>query len=264
MMKFAHELGVRGFDVSMNKHVVNAFRSLKSSYPAAIGIGNPNWRCGIKLGETDLRDIGDVVAKTLFKQKLSATQLREISEMPENRRIRWFGTSEDSTILSDEDVRNIYLDEVAYRKNLDILAGAVEFVLVGTDYADWLIPLNRVDILLRMIEIIREYGLVPISVSHWTSVTIPVLDQMNVAGHWIYLNKLEQLLSQNGAHNAIRTARKPITAFRVLAGTLLLQDMEDAFAYLKRLGIQNVVLGADAEDTYKSKMYKMREVYGLT
>lgn len=245
VMLRAYELGVRGFDVSLNPHVIGAFRLLKQSHPDTVAIGNPNWECGIKLGDVSIDVLRDRFRKTLLNQVFTPEQMEGIKKMPEDRQKRWFLAAGDAEVLTADEIAGIHLDEPTYRSKLEMLRGVADYVLVGTDYADWLIPLGRSNILGRMSELVRQCGFVPLSISHYTSITLPTLDTMDFEGHWVYLNRREQLLSSGSALQAVRGAIHPITAFRTLGGGALIGDSAGAFEYLKNAGVRSIVVGAE-------------------
>lgn len=263
VMDSAYQLGVKGFDISLNSHVINAYQRLKQLHPDVIAIGNPNWRCDIKLGDNLVCDLAPRFRKTLLDRVFTPQQVEAVNQLSPKRRRRWFDADEDVRILSETEVADIHLDEPMYRAKLDQLAGVVDFALIGTDYADWLIPLGRIDVLSRMVKIVREYGFTPISVSHWASITLPVLDQMEFVGHWVYLNNQEQLLSSAEAEAAIRRAEQPITAFRVLAGGAAVNDVESAIEYLKDVGVQSIVIGADDSSQLAESVPVIKRALGL-
>ena len=261
MMQQAYKLGVKGYDISLNTHVIEAFKRLKELHSDVVAIGNPNWRCGIKLGDTIIYELGARFKKTILTRFFTPEQVNEIHQLPEERQKRWF-LAEDADVLSGDEIKGVYLDEATYRAKLESFVGVTNYILIGTDYADWLIPIGRKDILARMSELAREYGFVPLSISHWASITLPALEEMDFEGHWIYLNKMEQLLSADKVHDAVKGARHPITAFRVLGGGALVSNMEDAFTYLKRLGIASIVIGAETTDQLETSIPILNNVFG--
>ena len=115
------------------------------------------------------------------------------------------------------------------QSNIDKIKENCDFCLVGTVFADWLPLLERTDILQDMIALVRENGLIPLSIHHWTSLVLPLLDKLDVAGHWTYINKAWQLLNEDDAIRAIQQSPKPITAFKAL----LSRKKEDIEAYLE-------------------------------
>lgn len=244
IMEKAYLLGVRGYDVSLNDHVIEAVRKLKGKYADVTIYGNPNWRGGVMLGNATLHDLKTTLVRTIYSRRFTPEQRSEVNQMAEDRRRRWALSGESQQTLSETDVANITLDDAAFVSNLKKMEGTADYGLVGTDYADWLIPLGRSDVLHRMIELTRRQGLRPLSISHWASITLPQLDVMDVEGHWIYLNKSEQLFSRESALAAIRDVQKPVTAFRVLGGGTLSADLSGALTFIRQQGIRSIVIGA--------------------
>lgn len=260
IMRVSYELGIRGFDISLNAHVIEAFKLMKEKYPDIVGIGNPNWKCGIKLDDVMLDDLSDRVRCTLTN--IYSSEVRaEINNYSEKRKKRWFLPSNDVRALDADEIEQICLDESLYRSKLEMLSDVVDYILIGTDYADWLVPLGREDILARMSIIVRKYELLPLSVSHHASITLPVLDTMDFEGHWIYLNQVEQLLSESSVRNTLKRIRHPVTAFRVLGGGQLANDLETSIEYIRSMGIQDIVVAAETAEQIKETMSVVNEIY---
>lgn len=211
-----YKFGFRGFDVSMSEQVIRCFRQLKEKYPDCIGIGNPNWNCGIMLDTIPLRKAAPRIKAHLFTQVFSADEQAAIAQLSPEQQAGWFAYPAEAIPLTDHDIARITVDEQAYQANLDRLKSLCEFCLVGTVFADWLPLLDREDILRTLIQRIRASGMIPLSIHHWTSLVLPQLDTLDVAGHWTYLNKAWQFLAEQDALHAIRHASKPVTAFSVL------------------------------------------------
>lgn len=260
VMQRAYALGVRGFDVSLSDHVINAAAQLRLKHPDVVVIGNPNWQCGIKLGDVGIETLRDRFRKTLLV-KLSPKQREEVKQIPPMQHQRWFGAADDATALTDNDVSAIYLDKERYFSNLSKLRGVADYILVGADYADWLIPLGRTDILAQMADIVRRQGLRPLSLSHFASITLPALDDMGFEGHWIYLNQGEQLLSSAGVLRVLQETIRPVTAFRTLGGGALTGDVAGAFRYLRNSGVTSVVVGAESPNQLDSTIPTLINVF---
>lgn len=264
MMGHAYELGARGFDVSLNSHVIKAFRRFKALHSDAVGIGNPNWRCGIKLADADICDLRDRILKSIRARYLTASQIEEIAKLDAGRQRRWFFESDDTMMpLDAEEVRQIYLDEAVYKSKLEMLRGLTDYLLIGTDYADWLIVLVRNDILQRMTRLASECGFRLLSISHWASITLPELDRMGFEGHWTYFNKDEQLLSTDSARASVAACMHPVTAFRTLSGGALAGDLQSAFEYLRAAGIASAVIGAEEPSQLTNTIPVLKTVFGI-
>lgn len=251
MMKCAISYGIAGFDLStMSENVLRAFQRLKYLVgDDAIGIGNPNWRCGYKLGDQHLKDIKPRIIRTLVENCISVADLRKIERLADKTRDFWFGFDSATHPLSPSEVRAIHIEESEWISRLNRLADLADFCLIGADYADWMLLLGRQDLLRWQIATIRQHGMVPVSVCHWTSLSLPKLDRMEVAAHWTLGNLEQMYLSTASAISAIRKRRKPVTCFRILRGIERPRGIASAIAWLRDVvGASSVVVGVDNED----------------
>lgn len=233
--------GFRGYDISMSDQVIACFTRLKEKYPDCIGIGNPNWDCGVMMGTKPLRDMRPRINASLFTHVFSAREKAAIAQLGQEQRETWFAYPTEARPLTSQEIADICVDEETYQANLERIKDICEFCLVGTVFADWLPLLGRGDLLHALIQRIRENGLIPLSIHHWTSLVLPLLDDLDVAGHWTYINKAWQFLSEDNALQAIHQSPKPITAFKVLLSRRQ-EDVEAYFEYAFR------VVKADAVD----------------
>ncbi|MCP4629928.1 MAG: hypothetical protein GY850_41440 [bacterium] len=222
-----YQRGFRGYDISMSDPVIACFIQLKEKYPDCIGIGNPNWDCGLMIGKRKLREIHPRINAHFFKHVFSVKEKAAISQLCPDQREVWFSYPSEATPLTSQEIASIYVDEEKYQANLDKIKEICEFCLVGTVFADWLPLLGRQDILRDVIALVRDNKLIPLSIHHWTSLVLPLLDELDVAGHWTYLNKACQFLTEGDAIQAIQHSQKPITAFKAL----LSREKEDIEAY---------------------------------
>ena len=135
-----------------------------------------------------------------------------------------------------------------YQANVDRIKDSCDFCLVGTVFADWLPLLGRIDILEQMIVRVRESGLVPLSVHHFTSLVLPKLDELDVAGHWTYINSNWQLLSEEAALEAIHRSDKPITSFSALVSGSE-KEIEASLDYLfNHVKVDSINFGVETAD----------------
>ncbi|MBF0106423.1 MAG: hypothetical protein HQM16_13990 [Deltaproteobacteria bacterium] len=245
VMRAAYQRGVRGFDVSMNQHVIDAYTRLRTEHADAISIGNPNWLCGVKLGDTDIYLLRDRILKTLKERCFTENHWAAIRSLPADRRQRWFEARSQQSALTPEEIADIYLDEDVFRAKLTLLEKSADYLAMGSDYSEWLFLLGRGDIVRRMFAVAGEYNMIPLSLSHWGSVTLPEFSSYPVDGHWVYINQSESLLDQDTVVRMIRESPLPVTAFWALGGGVLAGRMEAAFRYLKESGVASVVVGIE-------------------
>lgn len=239
MMKASYDLGVRGFDISCRYNLIEAFRQLKSIYPDAIGIGNPNWKGGYKLGSEHLWDVKDRVISTIIYYSKCGTGMSAETHHFEKY------LNQGATILTKPEIKNIRIDESIWLDRLKQLRGLVDFCLIGADYADWMCGLDRLDLLRWQIAAVRSSGMIPVSVSHWADVTIPLLDQEDFAAHWIYADRNGMFMNHESAVDAVRGASKPITAFKILGQGRLAANIVPNISWLKSLGVKSFLFGLD-------------------
>lgn len=255
IMRLSYEFGVRGFDISCRFNLINAFKQLKECFPEVIGIGNPNWLCGYKLHNTHLWDIKDRIILTII-QKLSRENesvKKILATIPETHRFR-FIIKKETHPLTDDEIQQIYIDQEIWFDRINSLRGITDFCVIGSDYADWMCALNRLDLLRWQIESVRKNGMIPISVSHWASITIPLLDKEDFGAHWIYANRAWTYLDSESAATAIRAASKPITAFKILSYIRLPDEIESTICWLKNLGVKSFIVGLENPEQVKSTL----------
>jgi len=253
ILKYAYEHGIRTFDVSVCPNFIKAYNDfLQYTNGDTTGIGNPNWKCGFKLKDQDLWNIQDRIRKTLLKKYFSEEERKCIFSLPKVIQKRWFLPSKEKPILSVKEVSDMYLDEKQFEKNLKMLKGLVKIVVFGSDYLEWLIKLNRLDLIKQGLEIIRNAGFTPWSISHWPSVTAPIIRDLPFEGHWIHYNELEQLIVPNRALESIKQLSEPITVFRVLSYGLLSDKFQQAVKFvINSLHPDNIVIGIRSIDDIK-------------
>jgi hypothetical protein len=250
ILKYAYDQGICTFDVSVCSNFINAFNDfLQYTNGDVTGIGNLNWKCGFKLNNQDLWDIQNRIRRTLLKKYFTVEERKCISSLPEVIQKRWFLPNREEPILTKKEVSDIYLDEKQFEKNLKTLNGLVKIVIFGSNYLEWLTKLNRLDLIKQGLEIIRNAGFTPWSISHWPSVTAPIIRDLPFEGHWIHYNKLEQLIIPDQAFESIRQLSKPITVFRVLSCGLLSDKFQQAVQFvINSLYPDNLVIGIHSID----------------
>lgn len=245
ILKYAYDQGIRTFDVSVCPNFIKAYDDfLQYTKGDITGIGNPNWKCGFKLKGQDLWIIQDRIRRTLLEKHFTEEERKYIFSLPEAIQKRWFLPSEENPILTLKEISDIYLDVGQFEKNLKMLKELVKIVLYGSNYLEWLIKLNRLDLIEQGLKIIKNAGFIPWSISHWPSVTAPVLRDLPFEGHWIHYNELEQLIVPDQALESIKQLSKPITIFRVLSFGLLSDKFQQAVQFaINSLHPDNLVIG---------------------
>jgi len=77
IMEKCYQLGVRGFDMSVKKEVINSFKTIKKKHPDAVGIGNPNWKCGVHLNSKPLMEMSDRILSTMYQIHLKSQLMQQ-------------------------------------------------------------------------------------------------------------------------------------------------------------------------------------------
>lgn len=247
IMRMSYKYGIRGFDISCRFNLINAFKHLKEHHSDAIGIGNPNWLCGYKLDDTHLWDIRDRVILTII-QKFSREDesvKKILATIPESLRLERFLTKKDVSPLTDDEVNQICIDQDIWFDKINSLRGVVDFCAIGSDYGEWMCALDRHDLIRWQIKTVRNNGMIPVSVSHWASVTIPSWDKEDFAAHWVYANNAWMFLEPKMAVTSIKAALKPVTAFKILSNTILPDEIESTISRLRGFGIKSFIVGLE-------------------
>jgi hypothetical protein len=253
LLGYAHALGITGIDVSVCSNFISAYRQLICSNREFLSFGNPNWKCGIKLEDKDLWDIQDRIRVTLLKRYFNSAELNSIYCLPKWSQKRWFLPKQEALALSFSEVSKIYLDKRQLKSNLEKLDNLVDIVLFGSDYLDWLAKLNRIDLIEEGIQVIKEMGFIPFSISHWPSVVAPIIEDLPYEGHWIHYNELERLIVPQLATDFIKKLQKPIIVFRVLSAGKLAHRKKEAIQFVvDQINPRSIVVGIGSKKHIKS------------
>ncbi|MBW2982292.1 hypothetical protein KY343_05415 [Candidatus Woesearchaeota archaeon] len=245
IMNKSYELGVRGFDMSVKAEVINSFKTIKKKYPEVVGIGNPNWRCGVNLNYKPLMKFPNKIVSTMYQDYFSDKIKGDISKLPYPS-TKWFAKVDEKP-LTKKEIYSINIDLDIFQEKLDVLKEVCDFCLIGPNPIDCLIIMDRLDIIEKMIKRVRENDMIPISLAHLTSLSIPKLRKIDFALYWTWINKEFQFSNENDAFRAIQDAKKPTTAMKVFAGGRLANDIEGCIRYLKKRGINSFNLGIETE-----------------
>lgn len=254
VMKTAYQYGAGGFDLNiMSDNLLKAFIKLKTKYGnSVVGIGSPNWKCGYKLGKTNLIDIKHIIINTIVSNYMDKNLRNQIYNLPKKNREFFFKVPRGSKILTNSEISQIYIDEKIWISRLKKLMDISDFCLFGADYADWMILLNRKDLLLWQIETIKKHNMIPLSVCHWTSISLPELDLLEIDGHWTLANLEAMYLEKLSAISAIQNSQKPVTCFRILRGIKIPNEIYKPIKWLyKDIGASSLVIGVDNEEQAK-------------
>jgi hypothetical protein len=216
VMSEAYALGVRGFDFSFELHMIRAISRLRVEAPDTICFANPNWRCGVVLGGTDLIDLRSRILATICAHSITKQELREAQRLMPHLRRHIFPIEPGAQPLSLNEIDSICLDAERLDKRLLHLRGLADYCLVGTDICDWLLALGRDDIVLDMYRAVLDNGMLPMALTHWPSLTVPRLLHCGLAGYWCLLNPGGILFTNRGIGPLFARVAKPIYAFGIL------------------------------------------------
>lgn len=236
VMEGAYQGGCRAFDYSFRNVQEIYLRLMDRVDEEIVGYGNPTYLQGCKLGGTHLQFLRSRVLATLVERPgFLPVEIREkIRDDYRENLCMVFGYDRNAKPLSDEEIQGIYIDEDTFAARLSEV-NASKYVLVGGTDADWLVSLGRIDLIGRLVEIVRGKGQIPLLLCHYTSVVLPAADEMqlDVEGYFAAVNKQSAWLDKETAVKAVQEAKKPVTAFMAFASGGLASDMEGAARYLR-------------------------------
>ncbi len=247
VMRSAYDGGCRSYEVSFGS-VQELFLRLEAEVGEELtAYANPTYLQGVQLDGTPLQFCRSRILKTFVERPgflPEAFVPRLKGELRENT-CMVFGYDLDAVPLSDREIGAIELNEDAYVHRLNGL-GAASRVLVGGTDADWLLTLGRQDIIERMCEIVRSLGKRPYLLCHYTSTVLPKADAIDlpVDGYFAAINKSWAFLEHDAAVTAVKTAKKPVTAFMAFACGGLAGGMQEAADYLvQECGVSGIMYG---------------------
>lgn len=245
VMKAAYEAGARAFELSFPENV-KLFHRLKDMVQEEIvAYGNPTYLQGTKLAGRDLQYYRDRVVKTLVEKYLDPELAILVKDRLKNDFFIVFGYDEEAETLTEGEVESIYLDEDAFNRRLDELSVA-KYIMVGGTDADWLVSLNRMDILHRMVEIARKRGFIPLLICHYASEVLPQAEKagLPVEGYAIPLNREWAWLTKEKARRALEQVSRPVISFMGLGSGSLRHDVRGALEFLfKECGVEGLLFG---------------------
>lgn len=262
-MEQAYINGIIGIHVNIDsQYVFQAFKELKIKCADIIGIGDPNMNAGFMLGREPLKNNSGRVIKTICELFLNQDEKETIKNNTEYFREYFFKYKDTDRLLNQDEINSISLRKDIWELRLKELSQYCEFCLFGADYADWLLALNRKDIIEYEINSILEAGMLPVSVCHWGSRTLDELvKNSEIVAHWVFANKNVLPIIFDDALHAIKQA-KNITAFRILRNFDGYNILDDALNWsFNELYANSVVIGAPTEKMEACKLFsKIKKV----
>jgi len=224
-LETAYSLGVRGFSISPHDTLLDVLREFKKTHPDVVCIANPHWQSHYYLGE-----------ESLWKNEL-------ISK---------------SNTFTEEQIKSIRLDEAEYREQLKKF-DFCDFCLVGNVGRSALLIAGREDILRKEIEIVRKYGFIPLGMCEGASV-LPKLETLDVAGSWVRISKHYAFPTLEAGLRAVKGAKKPVTAYKVLSGPGEL-NITESIQFIKSIKqITAIVIGVENQEQAKETFSIVRKI----
>lgn len=265
IMKSAYDGGCRAFDYSF-KYVEDMFLKLREEVgDDVIGVGNPTYLQGFKLGTTHLQHLRSRVLCTIVDREgfISPETARVIRDEYSRDNCMVFGYEHDAQVFSDTEISEIYLDEAVFNDRLDEMKAA-EYIMIGGTDADWLVTLGRIDLIAKLVGIVKRRGQIPVLICHYTSIVLPAADvaKLDVEIYFAPINKLYGFLEYNNALNAVCNAEKPVIAFMAFANGRLCDDMEGAAKWLRdHCGVSGIMYGTSNEKNARRTAEILKRVF---
>lgn len=266
VMRGAYEGGCRAFDFSFGP-VREMFEALGASVDEEIvGVANPTWLQGCKLEGKHLQYLRSRVLRTFTAREgfWPPDLARRVREDLRVNTCMVFGFDPEAEPLSDGEIGRLYLDEDVFLARLEELRGG-RYVLIGGTDADWLFTLGREDLIARMAALVHAAGRIPLLICHYASTVLPRADAMglDVEGYFAPINRSWGWFTQEAAAEAVRRARRPVTAFMAFACGGLCQTMEEAALYLRdRCGVRGILYGTTKAKNARATAEMLRRVFG--
>ncbi len=256
VMEEAYKAGCASYELSFPA-VADMFLKLEARVGEALtGYANPTYIQGIELDGKPLQFLRSRIIRTFVEREgfYPPDFAKKVKDELRDSVCMVFGYDPEADPLSDEEIGRIAINEDAYLKRLGGL-GCCSRVLVGGTDADWLFTLGREDIIRDMCQIVRSLGKEPYLLTHYTSTVLPKADAMDLDadGYFAAFNKTWAYLDHAEAEEAVKKAKKPVTAFMAFACGGLAGGMKEAAEYLKNdCGVSGVMFGT----TKKANAYK--------
>lgn len=263
VMKASVSYGVKCIDLS--PPLIEAFVRLQDKTDEKIvGLGSlQEWICkNFTIDDVPLSNYVEEI-KASVRQKLPKRYLADLaqSNLPGLEFIQsFFAPNRATRPLTKSQIDSIKMKPEFFTRRLELYQKLnVKLVQFGGIAADWLVSIGRIDLLEKLLQLIKSKRFKPILICHWTSMVLPICEKEldEVAGYIVPINKLWGLLTLDEALKTIRNIEKPIIAMKTLARNALLNDMESAYSFLfKEAGVTAILVGvsskAEAKQTFST------------
>jgi hypothetical protein len=249
-LEAAYALGVRGFSMSPQRTLMKVLKDFKVKNPDIVCISNHHWQSHYFFG-----------SESLWKEKnlkrLAATDATLIDSAL-RKACNWFQDVNIKDAFSNEEIGKFSLDEKEYKQQLAEFKPFCDFCLIGNIGASSLVVLGRKDIVKKEIELVREAGLIPIGMCQGGGLALLMIEELDVAGSWLWINKDFCYPNLGQSLKAIKKAKKPITAYKILSSLKGL-DIEASAKFIKSIKqIKSIVVGVENRQQAKETFSKLR------
>ncbi len=229
----AYEHGVRGFSMSPHRTLVKTLMNFKTEKPEIGCIANPHWQSHYYVNDESLWTNKN-------RSKLASTVYSNVFPREKNTDIH--------DMFSCKDIRNIRLDEHEYKTQLHKFSKFCDFSIVGNLGMSALILLERDDIIIREIEIARQFGLIPIGICECGGLALSEFDKLDLEIIWIRFNRFSVLSNPDISTlmDGIKNTKKTMTAYRIFENPDNQFDLERSINFIQGIDtIKSIVVGID-------------------
>ena len=245
VMQAAYHGGCRAFDLSFEVNARLFRRLLDETDEPLLGFGNPSFEQGVFLNDRYLQYSRDRIMKTLIERLFPRPIASLVEEKLSQDDVLVFGYDHDASSLSDDEIASIHLDKDAFAHRLETFKDCC-YILVGGADADWLVSLGRTDIVLDMVNFVRDKGFIPLVLSQYPTLVLPELESAgcDTEGYAIPLNKNWSWFDRDECVNIVQSLTKPVIAFMAFSGDNLKKDLRGAMEWLyNTAGVDSILFG---------------------
>jgi hypothetical protein len=226
------DAGIRAIDFSLHEELRHAVKTMRDRHGKdLVVLGNPSWRCGVRLGDVELMDIRPRVLRTLFDRDPDLPRRLEAAPLSHVRRTWWTHIDATTRALTGSDIASLRLDRGYFEQRLRLAVDLSDVILLGADYADYLTLLGRGDILADMFAIASQHAPVA-TISHFTEHVLSQLDTLPTIGHFVPYGRHTAFFDHERVRAMAQAVRKPILgAFALLQGPRPVHSLDDLLAF---------------------------------
>lgn len=255
IMKNTVSCGVKSLDLS--PPLADLFKQLQvETDEKIVGLGAlQEWTCrNFTIEDVPLENYSEEIKATvrlrlphgylehLGRSKIAKTEFLNSFFVPSRR----------AEPLRQSQIEAIHLTPDFFENRLELYKKLnLKLIQFGGITADWLVGVGRVDLLEKLLQMVKRRGFTPILICHWASMVLPVCEQKldEVAAYIIPLNKLWSLLNLQETLRVIKKTDKPIIAMKTLAQGVLSNQIESAYTFLfKKAGVAAVLVGVESKN----------------